>query len=63
LCETEIEQYILSNKAIGLDLGLKSYLVDSNNDEVANQNIIVTQKELRKASKNFHALKRFSEPS
>jgi putative transposase len=51
---TEIEQYILSNKAIGLDLGLKSYLVDSNNDEVANPKYYRTQKrKLRKASKKL----------
>jgi len=39
LCET-IYFYL----TISLDLGLKSYLVDSNNDEVANQNIIILRK-------------------
>ena len=54
LCETEIEQYPASTKSIGLDLGLKSYLVDSNNDEVANPRYYRTQKrKLRKASKKL----------
>ena len=36
LCETEIEQHLPSTKNVGLDLGLKSYLVDSNNNEIIN---------------------------
>jgi putative transposase len=54
LCETEIEQYPPSTKCIGLDLGIKSYLVDSNNNEVANPKYYRTQKrKLRKASKKL----------
>jgi len=54
LCETEIEQYPPSTKCIGLDLGIKSYLVDSNN-EVANQNIIVLEKRVAKHPRNYLA--------
>lgn len=54
LCETEIEQYAPSSKSIGLDLGIKSYLVDSNNEEVANPKYYRTQKrKLRSASKKL----------
>jgi len=51
LCETEIEQYPPSTKCIGLDL-IKSYLVDSNNNEVAKK-YYRTQRKLRKASKKL----------
>lgn len=54
LCETEIEQHVPSDKAIGIDLGLKTYLIDSNNNEVANPKYYRTQKrKLRKASKKL----------
>lgn len=54
LCETEIEQHPSSSKAIGLDLGLKSYLVTSNNDVVDNPKYYRTrQRKLRKANKKL----------
>ncbi|MGL5873362.1 MAG: IS200/IS605 family element RNA-guided endonuclease TnpB [Xenococcaceae cyanobacterium] len=36
LCETEIEKYPLVNKNVGLDLGIKSYLVTSDSIEIEN---------------------------
>lgn len=54
LCETEIEQYPSPTSAIGLDLGLKSYLVTSHNDVIDNPKYYRTQqKKLRKANKNL----------
>ena len=54
LCETEIEQYLPSAEVIGLDLGIKSYLVSSNNDVIENPKYYRTQqKKLRKANKKI----------
>ena len=54
LCETEIQQHLPSTKNIGLDLGIKSYLVDSENNEIANPKYYRTQqKKLRKVNKKL----------
>lgn len=54
LCEAEIEQYSLSTSAIGLDLGLKSYLVTSQNDVIDNPRYYRThQRKLRRANKKL----------
>lgn len=54
LCETEIQQYPSVTKTIGLDLGLKSYLVTSNNDVVDNPKYYRThQRKLRQANKKL----------
>ena len=54
LCETEIEQHPPSTKTIGLDLGIKSYLVDSDNKVVDNPKYYRTQqRKLRKAQKKL----------
>ena len=54
LCETSVEQHPPSPKSIGLDLGIKSYLVDSNNNEVANPKYYRTlRRKLRKVSKKL----------
>ena len=47
LCETEIAPHPSSAKSIGLDLGIKSYLVDSGNRDVANPKYYRTQKRKR----------------
>ena len=53
-CETEIERYPQVNQNIGLDLGLKSYLVISNNDVTENPKHYRThQRKLRKANKKL----------
>jgi putative transposase len=44
LCETEIEKYSQVNQNIGLDLGIKSYLITSNNEIVENPKYHRTQK-------------------
>jgi putative transposase len=36
LCETEIEKHLQVDKSIGLDLGIKSYLVTSSGEEIKN---------------------------
>ncbi|MFB8787920.1 MAG: IS200/IS605 family element RNA-guided endonuclease TnpB [Potamolinea sp.] len=52
LCETEIDKYPQVNQNIGLDLGIKSYLVTSNNEVVDNPKYYRTQKrKLRQAHK------------
>ena len=54
LCETEIQQHAPSAEAIGLDLGLKSYLVSSNNDIICNPKYYRTQqRKLRRANKKL----------
>lgn len=54
LCETEIEKYPQVNQNIGLDLGIKFYLVTSNNDVTSNPRYYHTQqRKLRKAHKQF----------
>lgn len=54
LCETEIEQHPTVAEVVGLDLGLKSYIVTSNNDTVGNPKYYRTQqKKLRKANKKL----------
>lgn len=54
LCETEVKIHPYTTESIGLDLGIKSYLVTSNNDEVANPRYYRTQqRKLRKASKKL----------
>lgn len=54
LCETEIEAHPHTTESVGLDLGVKSYLVISNNDEIANPKYYRTQqRKLRKANKRL----------
>jgi putative transposase len=54
LCDTEIEKYPQSTQNIGLDLGIKSYLVTSNNEIVDNPKHYRTQLvKLRKAHKKL----------
>ena len=54
LCETDVEQHLTSAKSVGLDLGLKSYLVDSDNNEIVNPKYYRNQqRKLRKASKKL----------
>lgn len=54
LCETEIEQYAPVTKNIGLDLGLKTYVVTSDNETVDNPKFYRTQqRKLRKANKKL----------
>jgi len=54
LCESEIEQHPQVNQNIGLDLGIKSYLVTSNNDVTGNPKYYRTQqRKLRKANKKL----------
>ncbi|MBN3874852.1 MAG: IS200/IS605 family element transposase accessory protein TnpB [Nostoc sp. JL33] len=54
LCETEIEKHSQVTQNIGLDLGIKSYLVTSNGEIVDNPKYYRTQKrKLRKAHKKL----------
>jgi putative transposase len=54
LCETEIERHPQVTQNIGLDLGIKSYLVTSNGEVVDNPKYYRTQQgKLRKAHKNL----------
>ncbi len=54
LCETEIQKYPQVTQNIGLDLGIKSYLVTSNNETVDNPKYYRTKKrKLRKAHKKL----------
>jgi putative transposase len=54
LCETELKKYPASTKSIGLDLGIKSYLVTSNGEVVENPKYYRTQhRKLRKANKKL----------
>ena len=54
LCETEIQKYPQVSQNIGLDLGIKSYLVTSNNETVDNPKYYRTQtRKLRKAHKKL----------
>jgi putative transposase len=54
LCDTEIEKYPNVDKNIGLDLGIKSFLVSSNNEIVDNPKYYRTQKiKLRFAHKKL----------
>ncbi|MCC5618693.1 transposase, partial [Nostoc sp. CHAB 5836] len=54
MCETEIEKYPQVTQSIGLDLGIKSYLVTSNSEVVDNPKYYRTQKrKLRKAHKKL----------
>ncbi|MBV8883928.1 MAG: transposase [Chroococcidiopsidaceae cyanobacterium CP_BM_RX_35] len=54
LCETEIEIHLHTIKSVGVDLGIKSYLVTSNNDTVDNPKHYRTQqRKLRKANKKL----------
>ncbi|WP_256875109.1 transposase [Nostoc sp. C052] len=54
LCETEIEKYPTVTQNIGLDLGIKSYLVTSVGEVVDNPKYYRTQKrKLRKAHKKL----------
>ena len=54
LCETEIEKYPQVTQNIGLDLGIKSYLVTSKGEVVDNPKYYRTQKsQLRKAHKKL----------
>ncbi len=54
LCETEIEKHAQVTQNMGLDLGIKSYLVTSENEEVDNPKYYRTQKrKLRKANKKL----------
>jgi putative transposase len=54
LCETEIQKHPQVTQNIGLDLGIKSYLVTSNNETVDNPKYYRTKKrKLRKAHKKL----------
>ncbi|MUL34848.1 IS200/IS605 family element RNA-guided endonuclease TnpB [Gloeocapsopsis dulcis] len=54
LCETEIEKHPSVDKNIGLDLGIKSYLVTSNLEEIENpKHYRRTLRKLRKANKKL----------
>ncbi len=54
LCETEISVHPHATENVGLDLGIKSYLVTSTNEVVDNPKHYRTQqRKLRKASKNL----------
>jgi putative transposase len=54
LCESAIEKHPYVNKNIGLDLGIKSYLVTSDLEEVENpKHYRRTLRKLRKANKKF----------
>jgi putative transposase len=54
LCETEVEKYPQVAQNIGLDMGIKSYLVTSNGEVVNNPKYYRTQKrKLRKANKKL----------
>jgi len=54
LCETEIDKHPQVNQNIGLDLGIKSYLVTSTGEVIDNPKCYRTQKrKLRKANKKL----------
>jgi putative transposase len=54
LCETEIEKHPAVDKNVGLDLGIKTYLVTSNKDEIENPKHYRTLlKKLRSAHKKL----------
>lgn len=54
LCEVEIDKYPHVNKNIGIDLGLKSYLVTSDNDEIESpKHYHCYLRKLRRASKKL----------
>jgi len=54
LCETEVEIHPHTTNHIGLDLGLKSYLVTSDNEEIPNPKYYRRgQRKLRKANKKL----------
>ncbi|PSB48423.1 transposase [Cyanosarcina cf. burmensis CCALA 770] len=54
LCETEVEKYPHVDKSIGLDLGIKSYLVTSNSVEIENpKHYRRALKNIRKANKKL----------
>jgi putative transposase len=54
LCETEIKVHPHTTESVGVDLGVKSYLVTSNNTEIANPKYYRTQqRKLRKANKKL----------
>lgn len=54
LCETEIEKHLHVDKNIGLDLGIKSYLVTSNSEEVENpKHYRKALRDLRKANQKL----------
>lgn len=54
LCETEISVHSHTTESIGVDLGVKSYLVTSNNEVVDNPKYYRTQqRKLRKANKKL----------
>lgn len=54
LCETEIDKYPDSSKELGLDLGIKSYLVTSLREEINNPKYYKKHlKKLKKAHKNL----------
>ena len=48
LCETEIEKYPQASQNLGLDLGIKSYLVTSNGESVHQS--LITVREMSAAS-------------
>ncbi|ACK71075.1 transposase, IS605 OrfB family [Gloeothece citriformis PCC 7424] len=54
LCETKIEKHPDLNKSIGLDLGIKSYLVTSDSEEIENpKHYRKALRKLRKANKKL----------
>ena len=62
LCiETEVEQLSINDNQIGLDLGLKTYYKDSNNNEITNPKFYrKAEKKLAKAQKKFSKKKKGS---
>lgn len=61
LCETQIGIHPHTTDSIGLDLGVKSYLVTSNNDVVDNpKHYRIQQRKLRKANKKLSRCQRDS---
>lgn len=54
VCETELAKYPPNTESVGVDLGIKSYMVTSNNDVVDNPKYYRTQqRRLRKANKQL----------
>lgn len=61
LCETEIDKYPDSSKELGLDLGIKSYLVASSGEEIDNPKYYKKHlRKLKKAHKNLSRKKKGS---
>ncbi len=52
LCETEIKKYSDVDRKVGLDLGIKAFLVKSNNEIVDNPKYYRTQKRKLRSAHN-----------